>query len=305
MDVDSNRKESNLLKRVGITEAVGLATIPFVAYCMIFTYWAGYLSYFAIPLEFIPFNLPEVFIVGAAILGVVLSILGVANIIFTFVFPYLFPKGQIPKPVVDRLIKLSFFILVAIPVFLINPWGQVQWCLFTIILLVTLIMFAPPILRRGLKGTYLERMEAIDQKSSGDIWAESPLGMFAKWVGRWAFVGIIYLVLILNLTNGVGRATAINQRLFRVANTSPETVVIFISNDNVICAPFNRNTKQVEPVFTVLSLSGSSGVSFSLEDIGPLTLNASATGTAVITPPPPLLTVSPMGTPTQPPAVTP
>ncbi|HEX8144645.1 MAG TPA: hypothetical protein VF553_18905 [Pyrinomonadaceae bacterium] len=90
----------------------------------------------------------------------------------------------------------------------------------------------------------------------------------ATWGASPLISGI--LVLSWGLTFVVGQAEAINQRNFLVINTSPEMAVLRIYGDNMSCAPFNRETKEVQKSFVIIKAADNPKHSFNLEDIGPL-----------------------------------
>jgi hypothetical protein len=83
--------------------------------------------------------------------------------------------------------------------------------------------------------------------------------------------------------------------MFLVASTSPETVVLVMNPDWAICAPFDRQNKQLEPGIRVLEMPGKGDVEFRQELVGPLSLPALTTS----------LPVGPAPTPTQMPSQAP
>jgi hypothetical protein len=169
--------------------------------------------------------------------------------------------------------------LLVLPViFLTTNRERDRWASALLMAFVIVIAFLPPLLTRRFKGSYLQRMEALDnQASSGkeDLWEGSGSLVYkaADIIGREAFVVIVYLLLCINIIYHAGRASAANQRVFPIANTSPATVVLFMTSDRLICASFDRKTKMIEPVFTVINLGDKPDLTLSLMEVGPLKLN--------------------------------
>lgn len=160
-------------------------------------------------------------------------------------------------------------------------------------------MFLPPLTKR-YRGSYTEKMEALDQEQarSKDIWEDTR--SLGYWVTRslrpYQLAVIIYGFIGLYTVYHAGRASALNQDVFRVASTSPETVVLVVNSDWMIGAPFDRKSKEVEPSFIILEMPGEGDVEFRLEKIGPLHLREDAISHTVT--PIPTLTDTPTLTPT-------
>jgi hypothetical protein len=77
-------------------------------------------------------------------------------------------------------------------------------------------------------------------------------------------------VLSINISENAGSAAALRQTEFMVTNTVPEMVVLQIYGDNMICAPFDRNAKEVQRRFSIIKMASDSKLVLSLENIGPL-----------------------------------
>jgi hypothetical protein len=155
--------------------------------------------------------------------------------------------------------------------------------------------------RPHTSGAYLERLEAYDQrppkfagKSKDDA---LPPTLVERLLVRFALPATTF-VLVLFVVYAAGRYSALNQSEFFVASTSPETAVLWIDGDKIICAPFNRNTGEVEPSFLILDAVGNSGTIFRLEKIGPLRLKEESVNQM----PEPALSSTPAVPPTQTPS---
>lgn len=57
---------------------------------------------------------------------------------------------------------------------------------------------------------------------------------------------------------------------FRVLNTTPERVVLWMTDEIIICSPFDRNDHTVEPSFVVIKIGEDPTLEYTSERIGPL-----------------------------------
>jgi hypothetical protein len=279
----TNQDDDSSTKRLGfmgipLSEAVLLATLSFLAYVLTDVYQAGYFSAFGIPLEFITFTTFDAFVM-VKIIGVFVAIVGLLNVIFSLL------TRQISFPLKARILQALFIFL------LILPW---LWFWKTVYLSVSLfvlclgLLFLPPLLTRRHKGSYLQRMGALDneviaavprdaaanregdQIPSSEPFAGSLVARLKDAVGYKNFMAIVYILISAYLAYYAGKAEAVNQEIFFVANTSPETVVLFMTSDRVISAPVDRTTRRIEPIFTITNLAKESALTLRPVKLGPL-----------------------------------
>lgn len=275
---------------ITLSDTLLLAAIPFLAYLFTFVYQAGYLKAFEIPLQFVSVNIVDVFNIGSKILGVFAIVLGLINF-----FSAILPKDKIPFPLKRRLNQLVPLLLFVFPSLFLFDWGAGSNLVLFFLMVVAVEMFLPPLVTKKHKGSYLQKMEMLDNESKdSNPWDGSLLDKTVDFIGYKAFVVIVYFLLSINLTYNAGKSAALNQEIFHIVNTSPETVVLFMTNDKIISAPFDKNTKIVEPDFSVISLSNAVDLKLRLVNTGRLKLN-----TLSLTPmPTPTITPLPSQTPT-------
>lgn len=274
-----------------LSETILLAIIPFFAYLFSFVYQAGYLKAFELPLQFVSVNIVDVFNIGIKVLGVFAVVLGLINL-----FSALLPKDKMPFSLIRRLSQLAPLLLFTFPTLFLFEWGGGSNLVAFFLIVGIVIMFLPPLVTKKYKGTYLQKMEMLDGeiKVNSNPWEGSLLVRTVDFIGYKAFIVIVIFLLSINLTYNAGKAAAFNQEIYQVVNTSPETVVLFMTNDKIISAPFNKNTKIVEPDFFVINLSSAVDLKLRLVNIGRLKLDTSS-----LTPiPTPTLTPLPSQTPT-------
>lgn len=78
------------------------------------------------------------------------------------------------------------------------------------------------------------------------------------------------LIFGLFVAYNAGRAQALKQEEFLILSGSPEAVVLRQYEDNLILAPFDRDTRKVEKSFFIVKASDESRPLFTLEKVGPL-----------------------------------
>ncbi len=266
--VDSDSEKDNKLKLFGkfpLSDALLLASIPVFAYSIVFFFNWGYLAAFDLPTQFISFGIGDIFLGFVALTGLGWTLFGAINLIFSFL-----PRYPSP-PIARRLRILTPFLLIFLADFFWYNGQSQQWIfLLCVNVIVALIVFASPLLDRKEKGSYLQKLESIDSKTVNDPFEGSLISRFASIVGSRYFQLVAYLLLGAYLVYNAGRSVAVNQSSWRVASTNPECVVLFITSDKFICAPFDRKLKEIEPSFYVLAPTTNPNILFRFENLGPL-----------------------------------
>lgn len=259
-DMDNELEKSTT--KHWVSEGLIIAAIPVVAYMITFSYETGFAGFFGIPREFIALNFTSVFIVAGALLGVLFFLF-----LWTETF-FLFPSKGILYRTSLRLLPL-FLLLPVLFILYGNYWRK--WIGPAIIMLIfALIAYgAPLITQRDVKG-YSKKLEAEEEKDRQDR-VETPFDQAIRLLGgKNAMTLIMILWLLLVISNNAGDAAALKQEEFLVANTSPEMVVLRIYGDHLICAPFDRATKEVQRSFIVLKVADDPQLMLRLEKVGPL-----------------------------------
>jgi hypothetical protein len=298
--------------KLRLPEAAIIAGIPVLAYLVLFIHELGYLEVFGLPPQFISFDFAEVFLVSGVIVLLFIAVILVADMYFTPIVE----ARRLPE-VVRRELRLATPIYLAFTALALIYWGS--WRNFAIYVIAmlgfTLLLFGPAFLTKRGTGSYSERFEAFDELQRQQIQGERGktirgrlLTGLASVLGPDLPVVLIWCIVALFVIYQAGRAQALTQSTYRVANTSPETVVLYVKEDKAIVAPFDRKTHEIAPVYMILDYASNPAVEYRLERVGPLHLTAvQSTSPAVITPAAsttPTL-VSPSATATRPPNVAP
>lgn len=275
---------------ITLSDTLLLAVIPFIAYLFTFIYQAGYLQAFQIPSQFVSITIVDVFNIGGKILSVIFLALGLINLFSSFL-----PK-KIPDSLAERIRGLLLLFILSYPFLFLFEWGTVSNIVLVALIVVISIMFLPPLVSRKYKGTYLQKMEKLTGETGKDSnpWEGNLLDRAVDFIGHNAFVTIMYLLLGIYVIYYAGIAAAQKQEIFYVANTSPESVVLFMNSEKIVSAPFDKTTKMIEPEFFVFNLSSAADLKLRLVNTGHLKLDTSS-----LTPiPTPTLTPMPSQTPT-------
>jgi hypothetical protein len=305
-EAKSQDSKNKLFGLISLSDTLIIVSLPIMANLLLFVYYAGYFAPFELPTQFFAYNFSQVFQVTAGLL-----VIALAFVLIQWANAILGATRRLPKPIIKRAADilppmLAAYLLVYDFVYDATGMSFTDLCLqvtpplLTLMGIIGIHKFAP----RSTSGTYLEKLEADDRQSEAA--SKKKLEETADPIRRFPllrvkFFGPLFWYLSLGLlaVYAFGRTMAWNTDKFYVANTSPEeTVVLWIDNSKIICAPFDRNTREVEPSFLILSVPGDPSTIFRLEKIGPLRLKKGAVSRAPIPGLFPTPTVLPTLTPT-------
>lgn len=244
-----------------VSDALIIAAFPIVAYVITYAYESGYAGIFGIPSDFITLNLTTVLVVTGALFGVILTLFIYANFIL-----YILPKSD--SPIFRGVVKLLPLILLSVAYLLLYGKLWRYWIFPVICILLFILMeFGFPLITQKGNLSYREKyeeQEKIEGKVKGIVEYVLPL------VGRGAFIAILSLFLVLIFSWEAGRSRALKQDKFLIVKASPELVVLRIYGEKLICAPFDRTTKEITGTFTILKTGDDPNLKLSLEKVGPL-----------------------------------
>lgn len=221
-----------------------LVIAPPLGYTLAYTYERGYCGWFEIPKELIMLDWTTIIIgVSAALAG--------SSILMWFIAMLLLPgkPGKRMGPIRGRA---YFFALVFfLSFFVAYKYLLVKEALYVITYLATIaiILFLMPIFDKSVKGVkgYRAKLEKHDELRTK---TEYP---FMKRLGLKGALIIMLLFGVFFFSYLEGRAQAMNQDEFYVPSTYPNSVVLRIYGDNIICAPvFDKARGEVEKTFFIL-----------------------------------------------------
>lgn len=249
-----------------LTDSVLLAVLPVLAYLISFQYESGYASAFYIPIELISINLTSIFIsLGFLLLFVFYSsqIISVIQIVF--------------MNKLNRILKwmiICFTVLFALAPILFD--FRYVWKEFTIIssviIIVVFLNFGVPLFTQRGKGPYIEKLRAeyatdSEVKTVYDRFLDGLFGIAGPKV-YFAMIFLIILIIVIMPLAGFFRART--ARDFYTINKNQDLVVLRIYGDNLICAPINKEKKEVTAGIIIVKFSDESKGVLRLEKVGPL-----------------------------------
>jgi hypothetical protein len=273
---------------VDLSDTIFIATLPALAYMLTFAYRSGYLGFFRIPTQFVSFRLGEVFTVIAALAVVGLLFLFAVDLVYT-ILPQRARMGALGGRL-RYFLFLCFWLILTLLAFPELPMG-LKAASLAAMLVLALAMFVLPLITVRGEGSYLEKLEAAEQAARrADQQVETLVDKLLQWIDPRLFFGIALALVLICAAWMLGRFSASSQREFHVANTSPEAVLLSITDDYVICCPFDRGTNEIEPGFLILKNGEDPNIIFQLEEIGPLHMkdipvSATPSPTPLTTPP--------------------
>ncbi|HEC36033.1 MAG TPA: hypothetical protein ENI39_05810 [Anaerolineae bacterium] len=247
-------------------EGLLVAAISAYAYIFAFVYEAGFAQVFSIPLSFIAVSLTNVLVAGGSLLLVGHLVVSVGNLVFMMSDIF---SGPISKRI-KRLVPLLLFSLALVcvtsgtrllPSFIIAC--AVGW------LIAIFFQFIFPLLTQRGKGSYREKLVAQDDL---DARTSDWYDLLARRLGVGPYSLVLLLLMALVVVYYAGQSTAMRQSTYLVTSTSPEMVVLRVYGGNMVCAPFDRDTREVKPSFVVLKVGEDPGLALHSEHVGPLRL---------------------------------
>ena len=254
--------EQSTAKSTWVSEGILIASAPVAASVVALTYIAGYASYFEIPTEFLSLNVTTLFVVGGKILNLALF----AFLLFFFVFQ-LVPDTD--NPLRRRILAISpWAVLLFLQVlFFDGKWREwLSTLMWTLLLVLTL--FVGPLLHRG-KSSYMERLSEADRRFNAGPQTVAHQLLLSNRSAR-ILIFAFYVFFVLTAAYSYGRFDAMWKKEFLVPASSPDSVVLSSFGDNVLVAPFDRKTKQVERSFSILKKGEDPKLLLRWEVVGPL-----------------------------------
>jgi len=276
-----DKQQTNEAK-IKFSDAGLLAGMSGAAYLFCFYYEWGYADVFAIPLQLINVSLINLLIFASIVISFAIAILPLINSVSLFVPT----KHSYLAFYVPRFLIISSVLLIGIPILLpFSEWKYMFPLLLFLVGLFAIQVFLLPLITHRKKGGYLERYQAVDEVLlARRLSRPSVFQQIASKTGTTLFSVITLLIVGTVLVTMAGRGKALKQTDFPVTNTVPEMAVLRVYGDNMICAPFDRKTREVKKTFSVLKVGEDSKLVMSIENIGPLKAVDKFTAESVPTP---------------------
>lgn len=245
-----------------ISQGIIVALSPVIGYGLAFLYELGFCLVFEIPREFITLNLTAVFIAAGSL------------VVIIFIFYWLIDIFLRLVPQRDSLLfrELGLFLAISLlPVGLLILW----WGLWERLIVVAgvffffvFLEFIMPLFTQRSKGSYLQKLEA--QRKYEIAGPKGVVEHLADFLGRRAFLTFLAIIILLFLAGLAGESKAVKQDKFFVPSTYPDSVVLRIYGENIICAPLDAKEKEIQKNFFVIRMTDEPRPMLQLQKIGPL-----------------------------------
>jgi hypothetical protein len=255
-------QESNKEPRTNLSEGILIAIASSGAYLLAFYYEKGFSSFFEIPVNFVSVSFVNIFIFGTFLIGFLVLFFLPANIVTLVLFRL---PPELSRSVFPVLLCLVF-IAVHLYTFGLSNWTPLVIGVAVALFFLLFELVWPLIMHRD-RSRYIEKLEAQRELDKKEV---NLVDLIQRLYGIGPIITILALLLGINFSESVGKAQAMKQTDFLVTNTSLEMVVLQIYGENMICAPFNRDTKEVQTRFTIIKMAEDSKLAFNLEKVGPL-----------------------------------
>lgn len=135
---------------------------------------------------------------------------------------------------------------------------------------LTFMDFIFPLMSQRKVRGYLNKLEA-DEKSYGESFLNLPAGI------RRHFVSILMVIVTVTiiLTTGYyeGKRNALIREEYLVPSTYPESVVVKVYQDYLICTQLNQEPDSAETTFFLMSIDEEPDFNLSLRKVNPLKQN--------------------------------
>jgi hypothetical protein len=252
MTTSNNHQESQTKKRrgTGLTTAVIVGLIPTTGYVAAFSHELGASEFWHIPPAYIVVNLTSVFVAVAGVVVLVFlpfAISAVAMLVESYFW------GE-EKPLATNVLVTILLIGYVVWVGLLTT-GWMRWAIVAVLAApVLFVSWLMPLIIQKEKVSYAEKVKA---------WFASDLA---------ASISVIIWIMaaFIMFSYALGYSSQIRATKFTVVNTSPESVVIWVYNDNLLCAYFDRETKEIDKSYFVLNIAGGPEMTLTPEEVGPL-----------------------------------
>ncbi len=256
-------EEKNL--KFGVSDGLLIAASSLAGYLFAYVYESGYARVFNIPEEFISLSLTNIFVAFALVWIIPVSFILWGPLVTNIL-------KNVPTPIQKEIKNLTPLIFMSAVALLYYGPNWKKWIYsISFLLCFALWNFGWPLLTQPGKQRYIDKLEA-DQRVKTELMGSNLfLDHLREYVGLSGLKLIWWIMIAAWVFRISGEATALRQKDFLILKTpTEEKIVLKIYEDKLICADFNRDTKELKEEFTVYRLSEGSKLDFRRETIGPL-----------------------------------
>jgi len=221
----SNRSKSANMEKTTYLSLLGgfLAFLLPLGYVLAYIHQVGFCDFFGIPHELIQLNWTITLI---SISGALAGVLVVGGL---FYIPRLFNKGEVGPRKWRAIYTILVFFLMLYFAIRYATVEEARILLFFSVYFLLLIWLLPYITQRNIHG-YRKKLIAEDESLKHKLLRTSQILTYV-------ILGLSLLVIFAGFANLEGRALAMREQAWYTPSTHPQSVVLRIYGENIICAP--------------------------------------------------------------------
>jgi|WetSurMetagenome_2_1015567.scaffolds.fasta_scaffold12007_5 hypothetical protein len=249
----------------GINESISLLLLPTFSYFLLYVHEIGYCKCFGIPPYLIKPDL-------STFLWFSLPVFGISYFLVQLI-DSLFSLKEMPTNVgpIRRILILYFpFVLLFLILEVIYRWQWKRFEFQAIILALTLfvVMMADvlaiviSVISKGKGQSLLSELKGLEQVLK--------FTYLRSRVGRQMLLLLFLFMIGFLISFSLGESEALNQEVFLVPTSHPNSIVVRNYGDKIICIDLGKEEKNLPNYFFVLQLGADPDVLFVAQKIGPL-----------------------------------
>ncbi len=248
---------------------VALVVLGFAfSYFLAFVYERAYCKFFTVPVSLIRPDMTTVLAFAVALYTFSLSIFGVVSVLYMFFHP----GEQRKVSAVGRFIQTrGILVLLALIIAAAYRWNKYGWITIALILAILFVLdILPAIIERKKYSTFNAALHAAMDGTDrmNTIWVP-----IKRKFGEQIFALYLFCWCAVSVAGALGESAAERQTRFLVPDLKPDSIVVKMYGDNVICISIDRDKKKTGKVLTILNLKDPSATKLRWEKLGPFKEN--------------------------------
>ena len=247
-----------------LSDAALIAFGSAFSYFLAFVYERAYCKYFNVPDSLIRPDLTTILAFAAALYTFSFSVFWLVNVLYVFFHPG--DKKRVSA--ISRFIRTrGILLLLAIIIAAAYQWDKYGWLTIIIILSTLFILdILPAIITKKKHKTFNTAfhasMDGTDRINT--IWVP-----IKRKFGEQIFIIYLFCWCAVSVAGALGQSAAEKQTRFLVPDLKPDSIVVKMYGNNVICISIDRTNKKTGKELTILNLQEPSTIRLHWEKLGP------------------------------------
>lgn len=243
--------------------------MPVMGYLIAFIYESRYLSVYGIPSDFVIINWTNLIVASGSVLGI-----SIALLIFLWLPLIAAIFGASMKNILFGIIIRQISMYTYTTIFFARYHMMESGLEFVFILpvfLTFLDFIFPLITQRKVRGysNKLKTQDKIDREKASFLKLPAVISRHIVII----IVVMVTVTIILTMGYMEGKRNALTREEYLVPSTYPESVVVRVYQDYLICTQFNQEPDSNERTFFLISIDEEPDFNLSLQEMNPLIQN--------------------------------